>query len=91
MICHMSRLIHLYLLYLKSEAFKVFKQYEAWCLTQLGITIKVLYSDRRGEYLNKAFILYLKSKSTEQKLTVHNTPAHNGVAKHCNWTIVKHV
>ena len=41
----MSRLTHLYLLHLKSEAFEAFKQYEAWCKTHLGIAIKVLHSD----------------------------------------------
>ena len=85
----MSQLIHLYLLHLKSEAFKAFKQYKAWCSTQLGITIKVLHSDHEGEYLDKAFTLYLKSKGMEQKLTVHDTPAHNGVAECHNRTIVK--
>ena len=33
--------------------------------------------------------MYLKRKVTEQKLTVHDTPAHNGVAECRNWTIVE--
>ena len=77
----MSRLTHLYLLRLKSEAFEAFKQYEAWCMTHLGIAIKVLHSDHGGEYLDMGFILYLKSRGMEQKLTVHDTPSHNGVAE----------
>ena len=35
-------------------------------------------------YLEKGFILYLKQKGTEQKLTIHDIPAQNGVAKHHN-------
>ena len=85
----MSRLTHLYLLHLKSEAFEAYKQYEAWCMTHLGVVIKTLHSDHEGEYLDKGFTLYLKSRGTEQKLTVHDTPAHNGVAEHCNHMIVE--
>ena len=56
----MSRLTHLYLLQTKSEAFSTYKEYEAWCRTQLDVKIKFLHSDRGGEYLDKEFILYLK-------------------------------
>jgi len=87
----MSWLTHLYLLRLKSEAFEAYKQYEAWCMTHLDVAIKILHSDCGGEYLDKGFILYLKSKGTEQKLTMHDTPAHNGVAECHNHTIVEHV
>ena len=79
----MSRLTHRYLLCLKSEAF------EAWCSMHLGIAIKVLHSNHRGEYLDKGFIIYLKSRGTEQKLTVHDTLLHNGIAEHQNCTIVE--
>ena len=85
----MSRLTHLYLLCLKSEAFEAYKQYEAWCTMHLGVAIKILHSDCGGEYLDKGFTLYLKSRGTEQKLTVHDTPAHNGVAEHRNRMIVE--
>ena len=42
-----------------------------------------------SEYLGKEFTLHLKSRGTEQKLTVHDTPQHNGVAERCNQTIVE--
>ena len=58
-------------------------------MTQLGTSIKKLHSDWGGEHLDKDFISYLKSKDTEQKLTVHDTPSQNGVAKCCNCTIVE--
>ena len=41
--------------------------------------------------MGKEFVLYLKSKGTEQKLTVHDTPEENGVAEQCNRTIVEQV
>ena len=87
----MSQLTHLYLLRLKSEAFEAYKQYEAWCMIHLGVAIKVLHSVHGDEYLDKGFILYLKSRGTEQKLTMHDTPSHNGVAERCNCTIVERV
>jgi hypothetical protein len=33
----------------------------------------------------------LKSKGTTQKLTVHDTPQHNGVAEHRNCTIIEQI
>ena len=86
-----TRLTHLYLLRTKDEAFVAYQQFEAWCGNQLEVPIRVLHSDRGGEYLGKEFTAYLKSKGTEQKLTVHHTPQHNGVAERCNHTIVKHI
>ena len=87
----MSRLTHLYLLRVKSDAFKTYKEYEAWCKTQLDAVIKVLHSDCGGEYLDKEFILYLKNQGTNQKLTVHDTASQNGVAERRDRTIVERV
>ena len=84
-------LTNLYLLAKKSNAYETYKDYDAWCMTQLKAKIKVLHSNRGGEYLGKKFTLYLKSKGTKQKLTVHDTPQQNGVAKWWNRTIVEHI
>ena len=53
-------LTHLYLLAKKDEAAKCYKQYEAWVETQMGAKIKVLSSDRGGEYQGDEFVEYLK-------------------------------
>jgi hypothetical protein len=58
---------------------------------QLNARVKTLHSDRGGEYLGKEFTVYPKSKGTVQKLTVHNTPQQNGVAKRRNRTIIERV
>ena len=87
----MSRLTHLYLLRAKSDAFTTYKEYEAWCKTQLDAKIKVLHSDRGGEYLDKEFTLYLKKQGVNQKLTVHDTASQNGVAERRNRTIVERI
>ena len=87
----MSRLTHLYLLRTKSDAFETYKEYEAWCRTQLDAKVKVLHSDRGGEYLDKEFISYLKKQGTDQKLIVHDTASQNGVAERQNRTIVERI
>lgn len=76
-----TQLTHLYLLKEKSKTFNAYKEFEAWCDTHLKAKIKILHSDRGGEYLSKDFTSHLKSKRTMQNLTIHDTPQHNGVAK----------
>ena len=86
-----TRLTYLHLLRQKSEALAAYKGFESWCQTQHGAHVKVLHSDRGGEYLGKEFIMHLKAAGTEQKLTVHDTPQHNGVAEHLNRTLLEKV
>lgn len=59
----------------KSEAFNTYKKYEARVKEQRGATIKVLQSDRGGEYISDAFEEHLDQQGTVQKLTVHDTLA----------------
>ena len=84
-----SQLTTLYLLKTKDEVPWVYKQYKAWVETQMGLKIKVLNSDQGGEYQGRNFVKYLKSKGTVQKLNVHNTPQHAGVAERRNQMIGK--
>lgn len=86
-----TRLTYLHLLRQKSETFDAYKQFEAWCDRQLAVKIKVLHSDRGGEYLGKEFVLYLKTSGTTQRLTTHDTPQHNGVAERLNRTLLEKV
>ena len=75
----------------KDETAKTYKKYEAWVEVDIGKKIKVLNSDKGGEYQGAKFVEYLKLKGTDQKLNVHNTPQHAGVAEHCNRTIGKRI
>jgi len=86
-----TRLTNIYLLAKKSDTLESYKSYEAWCDTQLGAQVRVLHSDRGGEYKGQEFILYLNSRGTERKRTVHDTPQHNGVAERRNRVIVERV
>jgi transposase InsO family protein len=42
---------------------------------------RALHTDRGGEFTGKDFRQFLKSKGIAQKLTVHDTLEHNGVAE----------
>jgi transposase InsO family protein len=81
-----------YLMRTKAEAFSSYKAFEAWALAQqLCPAIKVLQSDRGGEYLSGAFDQHLATAGTVWRLTVHDTPQLNGVAERLNRTIVKRI
>ena len=86
-----THLTHLYLLRKKDEALTMYKQYKAWVETQMGTKIKVLSSDRGGEYQGEEFINYLKSKGTHQKLNIHDAHHQTGVAEHHNRMIIKRI
>jgi hypothetical protein len=84
-----TRLTNVYFLRTKDEQPDAYKSYEAWVDTQLGAKIKVLNTDRGGEYLGHDFVAHLKSKGTVQKLSVHDTHQQSGVAERRNRTIVE--
>jgi Reverse transcriptase (RNA-dependent DNA polymerase) len=86
-----SHLTNLYLLAKKSENERAYKDYEAWVETQMGAKIKVLNSDRGGEYQGDDFVKYLKSKGTHQKLNIHDTHHQTGVAERRNRTIAERI
>jgi hypothetical protein len=86
-----TRLTHLYLLRKKDETFDAYKKYEAWVETQMSKKVKILNSDRGGEYLGDEMVAHLKLKGTSQKLNVHDTPQQNGVAERRNRTIAERI
>ena len=86
-----TRLTHVYFLRTKDEQPDAYKSYKAWAENHMGVKIKILNTDRGGEYLSGAFTAYLKSKGTLQKLSVHDTHQESGVAERRNRTIIKRV
>ncbi|PPQ84116.1 hypothetical protein CVT24_002084 [Panaeolus cyanescens] len=71
----------IYFMRLKSDAFEMFKQYEAWVLRQRNAKIKELRTDRGGEYLSDEFTRHLNSQGIIRKLTTHDSPQTNGFAE----------
>ena len=72
------------LMHAKLETFNAYLRFESWLKTQHGKVVKQLYSDCGGEYLSNEFTCHLKTTGTERKLTTHDMPKHNKVAKCLN-------
>jgi Reverse transcriptase (RNA-dependent DNA polymerase)/gag-polypeptide of LTR copia-type/GAG-pre-integrase domain len=81
-----SRHTSVFFLRSKDEAFEWYKIFEAWLSTQYRIRIRCLNSDRGGEFMSDEFSDHLRRAGTSRRLTVHDTPEHNGVAERGNRT-----
>ncbi len=79
------------LLHSKDETLQSFKDLEARWDKVHGIKIKILHSDRGGEYKSHEFDDYLAEKGIQRRFTVHDTPEHNGVAERLNRTLLEKV
>ena len=71
----------------KSEAFAKYKLFEKFAETHTGRKMKVLFTDRGGEYLSTQFKSYLDANGTQHQLTTAYTPQQNGVAERLNRTL----
>jgi transposase InsO family protein len=65
----------------KSDAFAKYVAWEAREELHSNVHVKINQSDRGGEFLSNDWEMYLQRKGTIRKLTVHNTPEHNGVTE----------
>ncbi|KAI3708868.1 hypothetical protein L2E82_38397 [Cichorium intybus] len=83
-----SRFGYVYLIKHKHEAFEMFKMFQSEVENQLNKAIKVLRSDRGGEYLTTNFMDHLKSCGIVSELTPPGTPQHNGVSERRNRTLL---
>ena len=72
----------------KSEAFAKYKLFEKFAETHTGRKVKVLRTDRGGEYLSTEFKSYLDTNGTQHQLTTAYTPQQNGVAERLNRTLI---
>ena len=77
-----------YFLKEKFEAFEVFKKFKVMVEKETSRHIKVVRSDRSGEYTSTAFMEYCKEQGIRRSLTAPYTPQQNGVAKRKNRTIL---
>lgn len=81
-----SRFTYVYLLKTKDEAFNVFKAYKAEVENQLGRKIKVLRSDRGGEYFPNDFNIFCEEHGIVHECSAPRTPEQNGLAERKNRT-----
>ena len=72
--------------------FEAYKSFEAWAVTQHHChAIKVLRSDRGGEYLSNEFNQHLVKAGTARKLTTHHTSQLNGIMECLNLMPLDHI
>ena len=75
----------------KSDVLENYQTLDKRMETQDKIRIKILQSDRGGEYLGTKFTKYLAERGTTRRLTVHDTPSSNGISERCNGILADHV
>jgi transposase InsO family protein len=83
-----SRKTWVYFLKEISEAFAIFKKFKVFVEKQSGFYIKVLRSDRDGEFISAAFNSFCEEHGIRRHLTVPCSPQQNGVAERKNQTIL---
>ncbi|MCQ7222035.1 DDE-type integrase/transposase/recombinase [Salmonella enterica] len=83
-----SRYGYVYLMTHKSESFEKFKEFKNEVQNQHGKSIKILRSDRGGEYLSHEFRDYLAECGILSQLTPPGTPQWNGVSERRNRTLL---
>ncbi|GJR05379.1 retrotransposon protein, putative, ty1-copia subclass [Tanacetum coccineum] len=76
-----SRYGYVYLLKHKHEVFETFKVFQKEVENQLGKTIKLLRSDRGGEYMSQEFLDHLKEHGIISHRTPPYTPQNNDTQK----------
>ena len=72
----------------KSETFGKFKEFRAEAEKQLGKNLKILRSDRGGEYLDTEFTDDLIENGIVSQLSAPGNPPQNGVAERRNRTLL---
>ena len=74
----------MYLVKHKSEDFEKFKEFKHEVEKQTGKSIKVLRSDRGGEYLSQKFLKYLKDNGIVSQWTFPEIPQLNRISERRN-------
>jgi transposase InsO family protein len=83
-----SRMIWLYHIKTKSDAFEVFKKFKTLVEKQSDKSLKVLRTDGGGEYTSTEFENYCKEQGIIHEVTAPYTPQHNGLAERRNRSIL---
>ncbi|TYK19615.1 gag/pol protein [Cucumis melo var. makuwa] len=83
-----SRYGYLYLMEHKSEALEKLKEYKDEVENLLSKKIKILRSDRGGEYMDLRFQDYMIEHRIQSQLSAPGTPQQNGVSERRNRTLL---
>ncbi|GKB92074.1 zinc finger, CCHC-type containing protein [Tanacetum coccineum] len=76
-----SRYMWVYFLSTKDQAFDTFKEYKSTIEKELRTTLRMLRTDRGGEFTSNEFTQYCKENGIARQLTVPYSPQQNGVVE----------
>lgn len=82
-----SRKMWVYLLKEKSDAFLVFKRFKVLVENRTERRIKMLRTDRGGEFCPRDFVSYCEEVGIQRQYTTPYTPQQNGVVQRRNRTV----
>ena len=83
-----SRMVWIFPMKRKSEVTEKFRTYKSYVENQTGKRIKVLRTDRGGEYVNNELESFLKDQGIAHQTTTPYTPQQNGVSERMNRTVL---
>lgn len=84
----LTRYMWLFLLATKSEAPSTIKRFKAGVEVETGCKLRVLRTDRGGEFTSVEFGLYCANEGVARHLTAPYSPQQNGVVERRNQTVV---
>lgn len=84
-----NRVMCVFLIKTKDEAFCTFKNFRSKVEIEICEKIKVLRTDRGGEFLSKQFDEYCSETRLEHHYTAPYSPQQNGVVERRNWTVLE--
>ncbi|KAL4312806.1 hypothetical protein GQ457_01G025220 [Hibiscus cannabinus] len=84
-----SRMSWVYFLTNKSETFENFQRFKAMVEKQSNNHIKILRTNRGGEFMSNIFNFFCEENGIKRELTTPYTPEQNGVAERKNRTVVE--
>lgn len=84
-----SRFTWLFFLKHKSETLSKFRQFKATQELQSNHRIKIIRSDRGGEYISQDFINFCNDSGIVRQLTQAHTPHQNGIAERKNRSLLE--
>ncbi|CAL8138644.1 unnamed protein product [Prunus armeniaca] len=84
-----TRMIWVYFLRNKSEAFCCFKKFKSMTKLQTGHKVQCIRSDRGGEFLSTEFVEFCEAHGIQRQLTMAYTPQQNGVVERKNRTVIE--
>ncbi|GKV32209.1 hypothetical protein SLEP1_g40826 [Rubroshorea leprosula] len=86
-----SRKTWVYFLQTKSETLAAFKNFKVLAENEVGRSVKVLRTDRGGEFNSKEFADFCESNGIKRQLIAAYAPQQNGVCERRNHTIMNMV